>query len=269
MSLRARPAMPIELFFTEFGTGPPIIILHGLFGSGTNWRSIARRLGESHRVLVVDQRNHGSSPHTETMSYPAMAADVRTLMDNQGLAQATLLGHSLGGKVAMMTALAYPKRVERLIIIDIAPVRYAWDHSELIEAMRRVDLGKIRRRGDADAQLQPRIPDPQLRLFLLHGLANRASRFRWRMNLDSIEAAIPTLSDFPETTPGIRYPGETLFLRGEKSDYILPDHHEVIRRRFPNAEFQTIRDTGHWVHAAQPLRFLAAVQDFLRRHSRP
>jgi esterase len=255
--------MTIDLAHQDFGGGAPLLILHGLFGSGSNWRSTALRLGEIRRVIVVDQRNHGDSPHTPSMDYPAMARDLCRLMDRLNLASADLLGHSMGGKTAMQTALLYPDRVRSLVVADIAPVAYQRDYSDIFTAMAGVDPSRIRNRGDAETQIARHISDPNLRLFLLKNLGRDGQAYRWKLHVEGIEASMPALLDFPDPVPCRRFDGPTLFVAGELSDYVLESHHEAIRERFPQADITAIPGAGHWLHVERPRHFLSALQQFL------
>ena len=244
---------------SQGAAGPPVVILHGLLGSGSNWRSIARRLAQTHRVYTPDLRNHGDSPHADGMSYPAMAEDLRAFLDGQGLDAATLIGHSMGGKVAMRLALETPARVQRLVVVDIAPTVSQHDHLPVLSAMASLDLGRVRRRADADALLAGTLPDAGLRQFVLQNLASTPSGFAWRVNLAAIEAGMADLLDFPVEPDAPPYPGPAQFIRGGLSDYVTPADEVVIRELFPRAEIVTIEGAGHWVHAEQPARFLAAL----------
>ncbi len=252
--------MSISLSYKSQGAaGSPVVILHGLLGSSSNWRSIARRLAEGHRVFCVDLPNHGDSPHVEDMSYPAMAGDVRAFLDAHGIASATVIGHSMGGKTAMRLALESPDRVDRLVVVDIAPTVSNHDHLPVLDAMAGMDLSRVTRRADAERMLEASIPDAGMRMFLLQNLASSARGFAWRINLDAIRSSLPALLDFP-VDPDVRpFDGATLFMRGALSDYVLDADQVVIRRLFPNARVVTIEDAGHWVHAEQPARFLAAL----------
>ncbi len=246
------------------GSGEPLVLLHGLFGSGRNWASVARRLGERFRVWSVDLRNHGASPHRETMDYPLMASDLQAMLESEGLGAATLVGHSMGGKVAMVTALRVPERISRLAVVDIAPVRYAHDHDELVAALLAVDLAAAGTRAAVDAALREQVPDTGLRQFLLTNLVSTDGALRWRVNLAAIRDSMAALTGYPKPAPDARpYTGPSVFLRGEHSQYILPEHHEAIRRWFPAAEVRTVEGAGHWVHAEQPARFLAELEAFL------
>lgn len=264
----APPAAPVSLSHHEFGSGPPLLILHGLLGSGSNWRSLARRLAAAHRVVLLDQRNHGASPHRPTMSYAELAADVVNFLDHHRLGQATVLGHSMGGKVAMTAALAHPRRIARVIVVDIAPRSYPRDHAATFSVLRRLDLTSITRRSAADAALQEEIPDRMLRQFILHGLDNGPDGWRWRFNLEGIERSLGKLSEFPAARQG-HYTGKTLFIRGARSDYIQPHDRWVIRRYFPRAQLVTVPGAGHWVHVEQPSRFLEIVNEFLQSKAIP
>jgi pimeloyl-ACP methyl ester carboxylesterase len=197
------------------------------------------------------------------MDYPAMAGDVLDLLDRNGFDHAALLGHSMGGKVAMWLALEQPRRVERLIVVDIAPVAYRHTLLHYVEAMRAVDLAAATRRADVDAALAASIPEPPIRAFLLQNLVQDGGRFAWRINLDTIGADMETITGFPEVAAGRRYDGPALFLAGERSDYVRPGHHDRIRDLFPNAVIETVADAGHWVHAEQPERVIERVSAFL------
>ena len=253
--------MRVPLSYTSQGSaaGPPVVILHGLLGSSSNWRSIARRLGEQHTVYALDLRNHGDSPHADSMSYAEMADDVHAFLDDRAIERAILIGHSMGGKVAMRLALSEPRRVARLVVVDIAPTRSEHDHLPVLDVMARLDLAHIERRADAERLLEPLIEDAGLRMFVLQNLASDAHGFRWRVNLEAIAAAMPELLEFPLDSDTRAFTGETLFVRGAHSDYIRAQDQGAIEALFPNAEIVTVADAGHWVHAEQPARFLEAL----------
>ena len=239
-------------------------ILHGLFGSGRNWNTVARRLAEQARVLVPDLRNHGASPHAATMTYPAMAADVRALLDRQGIERSDMIGHSMGGKAAMYLALTEPRRIDRLVVVDIAPVRYDHGFHGLIRILRQLPLEHVTGRAEADEWLAPQIFEPALRQFLLQNLVWRGDRYLWRINLDVIEQAMPDLMGFPDAD-GLRpFRGPVLFIAGERSSYVLPEHSIAIERLFPRAAIERLRGAGHWLHSEQPEQFLSIVQRFLQ-----
>ena len=255
--------MTVTLAATEYGEGSPIAILHGLFGSGRNWASIAQRLAEHHRVIAFDLRNHGVSPWAATMDYAAMAEDVQAAMLARGHRRYALIGHSMGGKVAMVAALTDPAAIERLVIVDIAPVARPVPFLGYIRAMRALDLSAITRRRDAEAQLATAVPDPAERGLLLQGLVFGDGPPRWRLNLAVLEAALPTLAGFPTVPPSTIYDGPTLFIAGGKSRALRPEFEPAIRVLFPNAAVARIQDAGHWVHAERPAAFLALVEPFL------
>ena len=234
------------------GAGKPsrLLLAHGLFGSARNWGVIARRLSDAFEVSAVDMRNHGASPWFDSHSYRDMAGDLAPL------AGGAVLGHSMGGKAAMVLALTRPERVARLIVADIAPVAYGHSQTPMIQAMRGVDLDKVTTRGDAAAQLDM---SPGVRDFLLQSLDVKEKR--WRLNLDVLEREMPGIIGFPEVES--RYEGPALFLSGAESDYVLPEHRDRIRRLFPAAKFAKIPGAGHWLHAERPRAFQAAVRAFL------
>ena len=249
--------MTLRLAATEYGAGPSVAILHGLFGWGRNWATIAQRLAARRRVIALDLRNHGNSPWADTMSYAEMAADIRDTLGGP----ATLIGHSMGGKAAMIAALT-GDWVERLIVVDVAPIDYPAPTDEL-EAMRALDLAAITRRSEADRLMAADIPDPAERAFLLQNLVFADGNPHWRLNLAGIEQAMPDIIGFPNVPPGAAYRGPTLFIAGANSGYLRPEHEPGIQRLFPSAEIIRIPDASHWVHAEQPEAFLAAVERFL------
>lgn len=255
--------MPLPLAFREYGSGPPLVILHGLFGSARNWQSMAERLAEQYRVFACDLRNHGDSPWAPTMSFAEMADDLEALIEEKGLAPATVLGHSVGGKTAMLTALRHPEVVDALIVVDIAPVAYEEPFLSFIAAMQAADVGAGKRRSDVDAALAAAVPDAATRLFLLQNLEERqAGGFAWRLNLEAIAANMPGLLDFP-ATEDLAYDGRALFVSGAGSDYIGRIHHGAVWDRFPQAEFAVIEGAGHYPHVEQPDAFFERITLFL------
>ncbi len=259
--------MSLDLAFAEHGAaGPPVVILHGLLGSARNWQAVAKRLAAAHRVFALDLRNHGASPWADGMTYAEMAEDVRAFIARRDLAGAAVIGHSMGGKVAMAMALAHGDAVRRLMVVDIAPVPYAHGtFMPYVRAMRAIDPAAVARRGDVDQRLREAVPDQAVRAFLLQNLvADEGDGLRWRVNLAAIEADMTDIMGFPADEPaGRAYRGPTLFLAGERSDYVRPEHHAAIRRLFPGAAIETVRDAGHWVHAEQPQRFIDRTLAFL------
>jgi esterase len=256
--------MPHELAYQHYGdSGEPLIILHGLFGSAKNWHSIARQLESQFNIWALDLRNHGASPWDVTMNYPELADDLRYFIEQHQLAPANLLGHSMGGKTAMTLALALPKLVKRLIVVDIAPVNYNHSFIDYVQAMQHVDLSGLNRRSEVDQRLSETIQDTSIRMFLLQNLVFNTDHYDWRINLSALAANMHYLTAFPQIDSDIQFKGDTVFLRGEKSDYILPVHEEDIRHYFPNARIETIANAGHWIHADQPQSLLAQLQKIL------
>jgi pimeloyl-ACP methyl ester carboxylesterase len=240
------------------GESLPLIIVHGLFGSGRNWGVIARRLADRWQVLTPDLRNHGESPRAETHGYPELAADLAELIDAHG-GRAHVVGHSMGGKAAMALALLHPEKLASLLVADIAPVAYGHSQQRFIDAMRAVDLSRVEKRADARVQLAAHVPDPSLQSFFTQSLDLTARR--WVLNLDVLEAEMPKILSFPDLTG--QYEGPTLFLSGGQSDYVRPEHRETIRGYFPKARFAKMPKAGHWLHADDPRGFEASVRAFL------
>jgi esterase len=260
--------MSLELAYIAYGEdhcegAARLVILHGLLGSARNWSTFARQIGATRRVFALDLRNHGGSPWADEMSYDRMAEDVRAFMARQGLRTAAVIGHSMGGKVAMRLALANGDLVNRLVVVDIAPVAYPRNFHAYVEAMRGLDLSGISRRSEGDALLAEQIDDPGVRGFLLQNLVSGEAGLAWRVPLQALADNMPELVGFPETREGEQYEGPTLFVTGGRSDYVRPEHHAKILRLFPNAQLVTIRDAGHWVHAEAPEQFLEVVGGFL------
>lgn len=239
----------------------PLVIAHGLYGSGRNWGVIARRLADIRDVVAVDMRNHGASPWTATHSYPELAADLAAVIEGLG-GRADLLGHSMGGKAAMQLALTRPEMVRRLVVADIAPVAYDHDQTRHIEAMRRLDLTGLTSRAEADRRLAEVVEDAGLRAFFLQSLDLKAEGGpRWRLNFDVLEAEMASVVGWPGT-PG-PFTGPALFLTGAESHYVRPEHREVIRALFPKARFAKLVGAGHWLHAEKPREFEEAVRVLL------
>jgi pimeloyl-ACP methyl ester carboxylesterase len=250
----------MRLACIERGEGPPVLLLHGLFGQARNLATLQARLAATHRVAAFDLRNHGASPHAPGMTYPTLAADVAETLHAIGMPCCAVIGHSMGGKVAMRLALDAPACVTRLLVADIAPVAYPGVFAAYAAAMRAIPLTPGLTRAQADAALARTIPDPGLRLFLLQGLQVGPSP-AWRIGLAEIAAALPDLLDWPPTDAS--YPGPTVFVAGAHSDYITEAAHPAIGALFPAAGFITVPDAGHWLHVDNPSGFLSAVQTFL------
>lgn len=258
--------MTIELAYRVFGEGDPLLILHGLFGAKNNWATIAKQLVGNHQVFCLDSRNHGESPHVDSMSYLEMAEDLNDFMEQHQIEKASLVGHSMGGKIAMVFALNYPEKVNRLVIADIAPVDYPLgSFQNIIESMLTLPLEQITSRQEADQELAKRIDEPSLRLFLLSNLTRKENRFVWKSNLSVIAEWIQGIREFPKLAELSNrvFKERTLFLRGEKSDYVQNNHHELIYQLFPQTQIQEIENSGHWVHAENPKDFLQKLKQFL------
>jgi esterase len=251
----------MELHTRVAGDGPPLVLLHGLFGSNENLGGIARALSDRFTVYGMDLRNHGRSPHADSMDYVDMAADVRDTLDAHGLDAATVLGHSLGGKTAMELALSAPERVSGLVAVDIAPIAYDRRHDQELEALHELDLSAVRSRGDADAALADPIPNPAIRQFLLKNLSRTDNGFTWRIPLETIHAEYAKIAAAPPSAGP--YDGPTLFIRGGNSDYLPEEAETTIHERFPQARIETIPDAAHWVHVDAPEAFLDLLNDFL------
>lgn len=253
----------MELNFTDTGSGPPLVILHGLFGSARNWASIASSLSDSYRVIAVDLPNHGASPWMDEVTFEKMADAVRAFMTAQGLNRAAVLGHSMGGKTAMVLALRHPEAVGGLIVADIAPAPndFQQDNVDYINALRAIPLDEISRRAEADGHLAEHIAEPGLRAFLLQNLVQEEGAFRWRINLDVLFNNLDAIHGFPE--PEESFQGPALFVTGGQSRYVRPHHNDLIRNYFPNAGIAVMEHVGHWLHAEDPEGFVEIVRDFL------
>lgn len=244
---------PIDLHFEVVGDGSDVVILHGLFGMGRNWAGIARSLSETHRVLTVDLRNHGSSPWADEMTYEAMAEDVANLIKSHAEVPVSLIGHSMGGKTAMTLALKQPSLLDRLCVVDIAPVPYDHDFEGHLMAMSNLDVTSLTRRSEAEAALLAELNDIFLTRFLIRNLkTSDHGGFKWGVNLAALAEHIDDITDFPIFEADDAFEGPALFLAGGLSDYIQPYHQAEIERLFPAAETEVIADTGHWVHADKP-----------------
>jgi len=256
---------PLDLAFETIGDGPPLVVLHGLFGSGRNWRGVARHLAATHRVWTVDLRNHGDSPWADSMDYPAMAEDLRGFMARHGLFGATVLGHSMGGKVAMALALTHAELVGRLIVVDIAPVDYPPAMRAYAQAMRAIDPAAAGARTAVDSALASSVPDAGVRGFLLQNLILRDGVLAWRCNLAALDEGMEEIAGFPAPLLHRHYAGPVRFIAGARSDYIRPEHRATVLTLFPHATHAAVPAAGHWVHAENPEGFLRAVRRALER----
>jgi pimeloyl-ACP methyl ester carboxylesterase len=244
----------------DSGDGPPVVLLHGLFGSARNFGATQRALTPLFRVIAMDARNHGASPHAAGMRYATLAADVLETMDALGVTRSAVIGHSMGGKTAMTLAVMAPERVGRLLVADIAPIPYQHGNSTIADAMRAIPLHAGLTRAEADAALTEAVPAAEVRTFLLQNL-QFAPQPSWRIGLDEIAAAIPDLEGWE--TPSGNFSGPVLFVSGAQSDYVRPEHRPAIRALFPTARFVSVKNAGHWLHADNPAGFLSVVEAFL------
>ena len=256
--------------------GPRVVFAHGLFGQGRNWTTVGRALADDgRRVTLLDLPDHGASPWTERIDYRAVAGAVARELEALD-EPVTLVGHSMGGKVAMLVALARPELLRALVVVDVAPVEYpevgrrsddpaeeASPFAAFIAAMRAVDLTALHDRGDADAALRPAVADDAVRAFLLQSLVHERAGWRWRVNLAVLERDLGALRGFPEPAPGARYDGPALWVAGDRSHYVLPSDRERIDALFPAARLVRVKGAGHWVHAERPDVFTDALRRFL------
>lgn len=250
------------LNYKVFGEGPPIIILHGLFGTLDNWQTIAKKLAKNYTVFIVDQRNHGRSPHMDTHTYDDMSEDLLSFMESQWIYKAHIIGHSMGGKTAMNFALNNPSYVDKLIVVDISPKTYIGNHGTIFDTLLALDLEKVQNRKEADAIFQKTIPEFGVRQFLLKNLTrDKEKGYIWKMNLPILLEYYPQI--LAKGVPDEIFEDKTLFIRGKRSSYIQDDEWHLVTSHFPNAQLKTIADAGHWVHAEAPVEFYNVLEDFL------
>lgn len=254
----------MKLFCKQYSEiGDPLIILHGLFGNQSNWAQHARIFANTYAVYGFDHRNHGRSEWADEMDYPTMANDVRETMKIHNIENAYFIGHSMGGKTAMQLALTRPQLVKKLVIVDIAPVKYKSHHDAIFEGLEFLNLDMIDHRSDADEILSEYVAEKSVRDFLLANLQkDEEGTFFWRMNLEAIRKGYRELLDGLESNTS--FDGEVLFVKGEKSNYIMKSHEKKIMQLFPNAQIQTLKSTGHWLHTEQPELFQSMVYKFLK-----
>ncbi len=269
----------MNLFYRKYGTGKPLIILHGLFGSSDNWYSIGKQLSVNHEVYIVDQRNHGQSPHHTIHSYIALSDDLHEFMIQHNIFRPVIMGHSMGGRTAMFFAVRHPKLINKLIVADIAPCSYNHEnqpdeilqHKKIIEALHSVDLSFVSSRSEIDKKLAESIPSASLRQFLLKNIKTDFNgRFHWKFNLDALEN---NLSEIFKGIDTLQLPDKNalsfpvLFIRGELSGYLKERDLVCIQSIFSNASVNTIPQAGHWLHVEQPTLFIKAVKEFLNTSS--
>lgn len=241
---------------------PALLIVHGLFGSARNWGAIAKRMSDSREVVSVDMRNHGASPFADSHTYADMAHDLAEVIAAEG-APMDVVGHSMGGKAAMVLALTRPEQVNRLVVADIAPVAYDHSQTHYIDAMRALPLADLDTRTEASARFTPLVPDAPVRAFLLQSLDLKVSPPRWTLNLDVLEREMDAITGWPEEGDYTPFNGPTLFLSGGDSDYVRAEHRSGIRALFPNARMAKLPGAGHWLHAEKPRDFEATLRVFL------
>jgi len=251
----------MKLHYQDSGEGHPLIIIHGLFGSADNWRSMAKYFSRFYRVISVDLRNHGRSPHSDMQDFASMAADIEQLCGDLGLHKVHVLGHSLGGKVAMQFAAEQPAWVEKLVVVDISPRRYFSEHTPLMDAMLALDLKKLDSRSAVDAALADKVTDKSVRQFLLMNLQSGDEGLYWRINLPALKANYQQL--MAPVCENATVSANSLFVYGSLSEYVTDEDRALIRQQFPQAQFQAIEKAGHWVHAERPQQFKQIVEDFL------
>ena len=254
----------MELNFKQIGKGPAIVVLHGLFGMSDNWISIAKKMSDDYCFYLVDLRNHGKSPHSEVFNYDVMTHDVKLFLEKQNLSEVTLVGHSMGGKVAIGLSVKYPQFLKKLIVVDVALRKYQSKHfARFINTMLAVDLHKEQSRKNIENYLLSELKiHPAIILFLLKNLyTNADNKFHWRINLHALKKNIdPILGSIDIDEPVMI---ESLFMKGSESDYIMPDDERVIKQKFPNSQVIEIEKATHWVHSSAPLNFEKALRNFL------
>lgn len=266
----------MNLSFKKFGSGHPLIILHGLYGSGDNWLSIGKDFAGFCEVYLPDQRNHGNSPHHDEHNYQVLMADLKDFLDQNGILKAMILGHSMGGKAAMWFATEYPGRVSKLIVADISPDSYIDDdnigghwktHESIIDALMKIDLSKAESLSAVDSELESSLPDSRLRKFLLKSLGKDEEKgYFWKLNLQALKNNLKELSDGLdfENISGKEfktYP--VLFIRGQNSNYVRQKDIDLIRQIFPLAQIVSLKNAGHWLHAEQAEKFTEIVKRFI------
>ncbi|MFZ2898477.1 MAG: alpha/beta fold hydrolase [Saprospiraceae bacterium] len=253
----------MDLHHKIFGQGYPLIILHGLFGTLDNWQTVGRMLSEDYQVFLIDQRNHGRSPHIPEHNYQALADDLGFFMEFNWIQKTHLIGHSMGGKTAMQFALQHPEKVDKLVVVDIGPKAYTGGHEGIFHALRALDLSTVKEREDAEKHLGQYITDDGVLQFLMKNLSrSKDGAYHWKINLPVLydhyqEIIGPVKSDHP-------YEGPVLFIRGARSHYIVDDDWSDIHDMFPHAQLATVPDAGHWVHAEAPEELLQLVRNFLK-----
>lgn len=253
----------MNLHFKVYGSGEPLIILHGLLGSLDNWQTLGKQYAEDFTVFIIDQRNHGKSPHSKAFSYQILSEDLLEFCEQNHIYKTHLLGHSMGGKVAMQFALENEDYLDKLIVADIAPVRYEAGHNEVFNALMSADIQHAESRKEIENQIQQTIPDFGTRQFLMKGLTrDENNNFKWKFNLDALWSNYDDILGSFETEH--RFEGPSLFINGSESQYVLPEYQDKIDRYFPANQRETIKGAGHWLHAQNPKEFYEKTIHFLR-----
>ncbi|MBW1294620.1 alpha/beta fold hydrolase [Aquimarina litoralis] len=255
----------MKLHANVFGEGTPIIVLHGFLGMGDNWKTLAKKISEQgYQMHLVDQRNHGRSPHSDDFNYGLLASDVYNYCKDNNLVKIILLGHSMGGKTAMFFAMNYPEMIDKLIIVDIGPKYYPLHHQDILDGLGALDFEILKGRSEVDQSLSDYVKDPGVRMFLMKNLFwKEKGKLGLRMNLDSLIANSSEIGvELPED---FVYEGNTLFMKGDKSNYILEEDEKSILMQFPNAEIREISNSGHWLHAENPAEFFSVLLEFLKK----
>jgi esterase len=253
----------MKLYYRETGSGATnLIILHGLFGSSDNWMSIAKDLKEDYKIYLVDQRNHGQSPHTDEFNYKLLSEDLKDFIDQHQIQNPVVVGHSMGGKTAMNFAVHYPDNLKALVVVDIAPKDYKVHHDVILDGLLEIPVDNISSRNEADIILAKNVPELGVRQFLLKNLSRKPEGgFEWKLNLNSIASNIEIIGQ------GMQYDGiydnPSLFIRGRNSNYIRDEDRDIIKELFPKSSLVTIADAGHWVHAEKPEEFVSTLRNFL------
>lgn len=261
----------MKLFFRKYGEGPPLIIIHGLYGSSDNWVSIGRKFSENFEVYLIDQRNHGRSPHSDEHNYLLLKKDLLEFMDDQNIEKAIIVGHSMGGKTAMFFAIDYPERVSNLVIADISPRSYKTTnsaqlkaHSTIIRAMYNLDFYGISNRQEIDDILSKSIHDSRIRQFLLKNVKrSKDNSYSWSLNIKTIKNELPKIMEGLDENQSEITGFPVLFIKGQNSDYIQNKDEKIIKQVFPYADIESISNAGHWLHAEQPEVFFKKIEDFI------
>lgn len=252
----------MKLFYKEIGEGNPIVILHGVFGSSDNLLGPAKLLADEYKVYLLDQRNHGNSPHSDEFNYSAMASDLMEFLDEEGLRNPLIVGHSMGGKVVMNFAAMYPEFDARYVVMDISPRFYKRHHDEILKGLNNIDLESVRSRQEADKVLEEKVSELPVRQFLLKNLDRTDKGFKWRINLPVLTDKIDNIGEGLNEDIVIDRP--FLFIRGDQSNYIREKDEELIRRQFTDSRVVTIHGAGHWLHAEKPEEFAETIKEFIK-----